>query len=188
MISPGRQMANKGISFIEVLIAIAVVSACAVPIVYMVTSTRTDTSRAINYLRAMELANEAIEWASVVPYSKVTPEIFSAFSEPISIDDGSNMKPASIAVGNPKNTVWSGDGLTADSIAYSEQYNNAFFFREIKIEDVTDSYVHADLLKKVTVTVKWSEGYRPANPNVSDDRSRQVQLSVLILNDESLLE
>jgi hypothetical protein len=41
-------------------------------------------------------------------------------------------------------------------------------------------------LKKVTVTVKWSEGHRPANLNIPDDRSRQVQLSVLILNDQQL--
>lgn len=177
---------KAGIGLVEVLIAVLVVSACAVPVVYMVTSARTDTTKAINYLRAMELANEVIEWASVARYSKVDAAYFSAFAGPLAEEEGADLKPVSIAVDDPTNTVWSSDGLTADSLAYSEQYNNAFFYREIEIENVSDSYIRPDLLKKVTVTVKWSEGHRPANINLPDDRTRQVQLSVLILNDENL--
>lgn len=175
-----------GLSLVEVLIAVLVVAACAVPVVYMVTSARTDTSKAINYLRAMELANEAIEWASVARFSKVDSSVFSGLAGPITEADGSGLKPANIAVAAPANQVWSADDLTASALQYSEQYNNAFFFREIEIKDVSSPLVSPGLLKKVTVTVKWSEGYRPANPNLPGDRSRQVQLAVLILNDENL--
>jgi hypothetical protein len=152
----------------------------------MVTSSRTDTSKAINYLRAMELANEVVEWASVARFADVDDSTFSALAGPITFDDGSMLKTVDIAVGAPENDLWSSDGFTADSLAYSEQYNNAFFYREIQIEELEDSIVNEGLLKKVTVTVKWNEGQRPANINVSDNRNRQVQLSVLILNDHNL--
>lgn len=175
-----------GLGLVEVLIAVLVVSACAVPVVYMVTSARTDTTKAINYLRAMELANEVIEWASVAKFNKVNAAYFSAFAGPLAEESGTNLNPVPIAVTEPENSVWSSDGLTANNLSYSEQYNNAFFYREIEIENVSDSYIRPDLIKKVTVTVKWSEGRRPANINLPDDRTRQVQLSVLILNDENL--
>ncbi len=175
-----------GFGLVEVLIAVFIVAACAIPVVYMVTSARTDTTKAINYLRAMELANEVIEWASVAQFNKVNGADFSAYSGPLAVEQGADLKPISIDVASPKNQIWDSDNLTSDSLSYSEQYNNAFFFREIKIEDVSDSYILPELLKKVTVTVKWSEGHRPANVNLADERTRQVQLSVLILNDENL--
>lgn len=177
---------RTGFGLVEVLIAVFVVAACAVPVVYMVTSARTDTTKAINYLRAMELANEVIEWASVAQFNKVDSAYFSTYRGPLAEEQGTDLNPISIDVTDPSNQVWANDNLTTDSLAYSEQYNNAFFFREIKIENVSDSYILPELLKKVTVTVKWSEGVRPANINIPDDRTRQVQLSVLILNDENL--
>ena len=176
---------GRGLSFIEVLIAVLVVSACAIPIIYMVTSTRTDTSKAINYLRAVELANEALEWASVAKFSQIDSFV-SGLNGPISVDIGGNLQPISIQTAAPANQVWADDGLVSTNLSYSEQYNNAFFFREIEVEDVSDAMFADNLIKKVTVTVKWCEGYRPANPNLPDERSRKVELAVLILNDENL--
>ncbi|GAB4270119.1 MAG: hypothetical protein Kow0029_06670 [Candidatus Rifleibacteriota bacterium] len=177
---------KAGLGFVEVLIAVIVISACAIPIIYMVTGARADTSKAINYLRAMELANEAIEWASVTPFENVTEATMAAFSGPITEDVGGALQSAKIAVDSPENKVWENDNFTVSSLKYSQQYDKAFFYREIQVEDISDSYVAANLLKKVTVKVKWSEGYRPANINLPDDRSRQVQLSILLLNDQNL--
>jgi hypothetical protein len=177
---------KRGLGFVEVIVAILIAAACAAPVIYMVTSSRTDTSKAINYLRAMELANEAIEWATISRFSSVNDSTFSALAGPITTDEGGGLRTADLALGSPDNTVWSEDGLITNQLSYSQQYNNAFFYREIDIEDISDSHVNDGLLKKVTVTVKWSEGHRPANLNIPDDRSRQVQLSVLILNDQQL--
>lgn len=173
--------------FVEIIIAVLVVTASAIPVIYMVTSSRTDTTRAINYLRAMELANEVIEWASVANFSKLDAGDFSAFTGSLVADESGSLKPVSVAVSAPENPIWKNDSLMADSLNYSEQYGNAYFFREVKIENVTESYIKSGLLKKMVVTVKWSEGKTPANFNVGDDRSRQVELSVLILNDDNLL-
>jgi Tfp pilus assembly protein PilV len=177
---------DNGFGFVEVLIAILIVAACAVPVIYMVTSARSDTSRAINYLRAVELANEAIEWVSSARYSDVNSTTLAALSETLANDTSGSVKPVEIAVKEPANGVWQSDNFTADELKYSEQYNNAFFYRKMEVETVEASYLDSGLLKKVTVTVKWSEGERPSNLNVSDNRNRQVQMSVLILNDENL--
>ena len=176
-----------GFGFVEVLIAILIVAACAVPVIYMVTSARGDTTRAINYLRAVELANEAIEWVSSARYSQINSTTLAALSETLANDTSGTVEPAEIAVNAPANTAWQSDDFAAEELKYSEQYNNAFFYREMEVETVDGSYLGSDLLKKVTVTVKWSEGKRPSNLNVSDNRNRQVQMSVLVLNDSNLL-
>ncbi len=180
------KVAKSGLSFVEILIAIMIISGCAVPIVYMLTSSRTDTSKAINYLRAMELANEAIEWATVTPFEKLTDETFSAFWGSLVTDGGAGLAPDEVAVVAPDHPVWSSDGVMAKKLSYSEQYNKAFFFREIEIEDVSAAYLGKNMMKKVSVTIKWCEGKMPGNINNGDDRTRQVQLSVLIGNDANL--
>ena len=177
---------RMGMGFVEVLIAVLVVSACAVPVIFMVTSSRTDTSKAIHYLRAVELANEVIEWASLAEFSQIDDSIFSAFCGSMVEESGGGLTPVKVAVSPTTHPVWSKDALMAGALQYSEQYNNAWFFREVEISEVNDSYLQPGLLKKVTVRVKWSEAHRPANINLSDDRNRQVELSVLLLNDKNL--
>ena len=172
--------------FVEIMIALLIVAACAVPIVYMVTSSRTDTSKAIHYLRAVELANEVLEWASVADFSQLNEANFAAFCGSLAEESAGGLVPAKLAVVSPENPVWKTDKLMVDELSYSEQYNNGFFYREVKIADVTDSYLQTNLLKKVTVTVKWSEAHRPANINLPDDRNRQVEMSVLLLNERNL--
>lgn len=181
-----KRFSRAGLGFVEIVIAVLVISACAVPVVYMVTSSRTDTTKAINYLRAVELANEVIEWASIAEFSKLDASTFSAFTGSLVEESAGNVLPVSLAVASPDNPVWKADNLMAGNLSYSEQYGHAYFFREVEITDVTDSYLQPDLLKKVTVRVKWSEAHRPANINLPDDRSRQVELSVLLLNDNTL--
>lgn len=179
------QLSANGFSFVEVLVAVVIIAACAVPVVYMVTSARTDTSKAINYLRAMELANEVIEWAQISRFGMVDEGVFSGITGPVTLDDGGTLKAAKIAVGPSDYESWNTDNLIANELQYSEQYNNAFFYRNVKIEDITDSIISDNMLKKVVVTVKWCEGTRPPNPNIDEGRTRQVQLSVLLLNEHN---
>ncbi|GAB1355508.1 hypothetical protein MASR1M12_42520 [Erysipelotrichia bacterium] len=178
---------RRAMGFVEVLIAVLVVAACAVPVVYMVTSSRTETSKAIHYLRAVELANEVIEWASVTEFSQLDNNAFSSVRGPLVEEDGAGFAPMKVLLAAPAHPVWNKDGLMASVLQYSEQYNNAWFFREVEISDVSSGYLQNDMLKKVTVRVKWSEAHRPANPNLPHDRNRQVEMSVLLLNDKNLM-
>lgn len=177
---------RHGIGFVEVVIAVLVVAVSAIPVIQMVTASRKDTTSAINYLRAVELANELVEWASVARFSELDAGSFSAFTRSLCEYDSDKLKPGAVHVVAPENPVWKNDMLMADALQYSEQYGNAYFFREVRFEDVNESYLKPKLLKKMVVTVKWNEGKVPANINVGEDRNRQVELSVLILNDENL--
>lgn len=178
---------RSGIGFVEIVIAVLVVTASAIPVIYMVTSSRTDTTKAINYLRAMELANEVIEWASATEFSQLDPARFSGFTRSLVELDSGGLRSGAVGVAVPEHPVWKNDNLMASGLNYSEQYLNAYFFREVRIENVNESYLKPDLLKKLVVTVKWSEANPPANPNSDEDRNRQVELSVLILNDDNLM-
>ncbi|MDD3147097.1 MAG: hypothetical protein PHD82_07330 [Candidatus Riflebacteria bacterium] len=177
---------HVGMGFVEVMIAVLVVTASAIPIIYMVTSSRTETSRAINYLRAVELANEVIECASAAEFSQVTPTTLSGFRGSISEEFSAGLKTVAVDTVDPENQSWKADSLMAMDLHYSEQYNTAFFFREFELTDINESYLRPGMLKKLTVRVKWSEGERPANLNVPENRTRQVELSVLLLNEKNL--
>lgn len=174
-----------GLSFVEILIAILVVTGCAVPIIYMVSSTRTDTVKAINYLRAVELANEAIEWAAASKLSNLNNGTFSAFNECLVSAGGSGLTAKKLLTAQPSNPAWKSGNLMATDLQYSEQYNKCYFWRQIDIQDVNAGHFQKNLIKKVTVTIKWSEG-KTAPINSDKGRTRQVQLSVLLLNDKNL--
>ncbi len=177
---------RRGMGFVEVMIAVLVVTASAIPIIYMVTSSRTETSRAINYLRAMELANEVIEWAGAAEFSLIDESSLAAFCGSISEEASGGLKTAVLATADPENPAWLADSLMSGDLQYSDQYNTGFFYREVEVTEVNESYLQQNLLKKLTVRVKWSEGERPANLNLSDNRTRQVELSVLLLNEKNL--
>jgi len=185
-----RRHKRAGFGFVEIIIAVSVIAACAVPVFYMVNTTRTDTTKAINYLRAMELANEVIEWASAsiveAPDGSLPPLSvrLSALNTSLINDMSGGLIPVEVPVEPPDNPEWA--GFTLNRLSYSEQYNNAFFYREVTVEPVNRSYFESDLLQKVTVTVKWAEGRRPASLNLPGDRDRQIELSFLVLNEHHL--
>lgn len=83
---------RSGFALGEVIIAVLVMSACLVPILLLMSSTRVDTSRAVHRLRAMELINEATDWLTICPYGNLSA--FAGFASgdiiPIPIVDGRN--------------------------------------------------------------------------------------------------
>ncbi|MBU1107454.1 MAG: hypothetical protein KKB51_12360 [Candidatus Riflebacteria bacterium] len=176
---------TQGISFVEVMIAVLIVAVSAVPIFYMVTSSRTDTSKAINYLRAVELANEVIEWAQAVKFDDLNVITFGGVSGTIDDDSTVPVLPGPVRVVPPENTNWLGVPFVATDLMYSKQYSNAFFYREIEFEDVISPDFNDGMMKKMTVRVKWNEGVAPTSL-YSSDRDRQVELSVLMLNDANM--
>ncbi|HAE38831.1 MAG TPA: hypothetical protein DCG57_09360 [Candidatus Riflebacteria bacterium] len=181
----GRLNRSRGLSFVEVLVAVLIVAVSSIPVLYMVTSSRTDTSKAINYLRAVELANEVIEWAQAVNFEDLDESKFSAFVGSLADDSTGQIMPVPVGVATPENTNWS-SGLAANNLKYSEQYGIAYFYRVVKFEDIPGSgNLNAGMLKKMTVFVKWNEAAVPSSLH-SPDRDRQVELSVLLINDKNM--
>lgn len=176
---------SQGIGLVEVLIAVLIVAVSSIPVIYMVTSSRTDTSKAINYLRAVELANEVIEWAQAVNFEDLDESKFSAFVGSLADDSSGQIMPVPVGVAPPENANWS-SGLAANSLMYSEQYGIAYFYREVEFEDIpAASNLNEGMLKKMTVRVKWNEATVPSSLH-SPDRGRQVELSVLLINDKNM--
>ncbi|KAF1080083.1 MAG: hypothetical protein GQF41_3550 [Candidatus Rifleibacterium amylolyticum] len=181
-----KDSVRSGIGFVEVLVAVLIAAVSAVPVVYMVSSSRTDTSKAINYLRAVELANEVIEWAQGVDFDDLDSVTFSTYVGTLADDSTGAITPMPVGAAVPPNPYWASGNFSADSLKYSEQYGNAFFFREVEFEDVTGSMNFSDgMIKRMTVRVKWNEGSAPSSV-YNSERDRQVELSVLLLNDANM--
>lgn len=186
---PGSRSPCRGLSFPEVVVAVFVLGVCMAPLLWVLNSSRTDTAKAINYLRAVELANEAIEWATVAPF--FLPGFTNSNVEQIQGSlvavMGSKFEPASIDVVSSSNPDWTASNLLADKLSYSEQYNSAYFYRSVKVTDITAG-ITKGYLRKVTVTVEWSEGKTPANPDQpGQDRNKKIVLNTLILDDKKLV-
>lgn len=169
-----------GFGFVEIAVAAVVIGVCAIPILWLVSSSRVETSKAINYLRAMELANETIEWATIIPFQDKAGNDLARLANGYSESLFNNRL---IRVGN--NPAWTQVPL-ANDVAYSDQYDSAYFFREIRITDVPEMSLRG-FLKKITVTISWNEGKTPANPSATPpDRMRKITLSTLIFNDRKI--
>lgn len=180
---------NKRIAmtFAEIMVAVAIVAGAAFPIYYLTNSSRKETTRAINYLRAVELANEVLEWASVSKYEELTEANMAAFTGLMTNVAGDSISSIVLPTTIPSNDIWKNDNLLVDSLFYSEQYAHLYFYRDVKVEEVADvDYIKPNMVKKVSVTVSWSEANRPQNLNNPSDRNRKLTLSVLILNDKTL--
>jgi hypothetical protein len=177
---------KRALGLTEIIIALAIVVAAGIPILRMVTKSRTETSSSVNYLRAMELADEAIEWASVSKFKDV--DNLKSLSGTIIEVNGSNIEPVSINTSEVTNEHWKGSEIFEKDLKYSDQYSRAYFYREISVEPITskNNDFEANLLKKVNVTVRWCEGYMPKNINLASDRNREIQLSILVINDDNL--
>lgn len=177
---------RKAFGLLEVVIALGVAIGALLPILQMITASRTDTTSSISYLRAMELANEVIEWANVATFDEV--DKLEGLSGTIIESNGGNIVPIKINAVESDNIKWKNSKIFEKNLQYSEQYSNAYFYRIIKVTPLKGNYFQNDMLKKVSVTVKWCEGKKPRNLNLdSEERNKQIQLSVLVINDDNLL-
>jgi hypothetical protein len=174
---------TAGLGFVEIVVAIVVAAVAMIPIFYSVTSSRSGAAKAINYLRAIELANECIEWVAVIPFAELTPSKVSSLDGSLYVGTGGS--PAGMVLaGPPAHPKWRASGQFADSLTYGSQYDRAFFWRAVKVEDVNTFGMNR--LKRVSVDIEWNEGVAPANPNNRGDRMRKITLSTLVFNDELL--
>ncbi len=172
-----RQKIKKtGFGLFEIVVAITVGVIAAVPLLWMVSSTRMETTKAINYLRALELANEVIDLANVVPFDKI--EGATGVYNGILNSAGIPVKQL------PNGHEWT-TFVSDQNILYPDQYGIAYFYRDIKVEPIT-TRDYKRFLKKVKVSVEWNEARIPPNPNDNQGqnaRMRKIILETLVFND-----
>ncbi|NLI79818.1 MAG: hypothetical protein GX442_25660 [Candidatus Riflebacteria bacterium] len=171
---PGSRLRGRGVSLIEVVVGIGLAAICTIPILWLMTTTRTDTAKAVNYLRAVELAQEGMEWAAIGDVSTPTGRAqICGLSGSLVEAAGSGWRPVPVPA-----TPAGGAG----PLVYSAQYNQAFFFRTITVEDPPDGLPQSPYLALVTVTVWWNEGRVPPvleSLGGRPDRDRMVVLTRL---------
>ena len=166
---------KKAFTVTEIVIATIIFIEAFVAIIMLLSSSRTETSKSRNYLRALELAQEAIDWVNSAPFKDVKDENLELLR--------GNLVNGKIVTGNnAKNSITESN--------YPEDYSNAFFYRTVTIEP--DTEFNADVkrfLKKVTVGVYWNEGTTPKNLETTENgvplRTRKLMLSTIIFNDEA---
>lgn len=178
----GRGSFHKilGLSFPEIVIAVFIFSIISIPIYSLLTNTRTDTSKAIHFFRAMELAQEGIEWAQITPVNNKYKQNIESYSGSIVLEDGSSFKPATILTTDNKR--YENQLLSNKNVQYSNQYLPAFFYRTIEVKELTGSSIAESFLKKVVVTVYWNDGKKAKNLHTFDDREKKVVYEALIFD------
>lgn len=175
-------------SFAEIMVAVSILAACIFPIFYLTNTSRTETTRAINFLRAVELANEVLEWASLAKFEELTEINMTAYTGSMTEVSGGSIQTVILPTSIAENDIWKNDNLVVDSLFYSEQYASLYFYREVTVEDFTSlAGIEPKLLKKITVSVSWSEATQPKNINNPKDRNRNFKVSMLVANDKALI-
>ena len=134
---------RHGMALGEVVVAVLIMSVCFVPILLVFANARTDTSRGVHRLRAMELINEAIDWIVICPVENLQKLAGFASGQisPIPAAEGLNrgIKPFIYA-------EKSGE-------SYAVDYQNALH-RDLLIRPTSEP---SGLLQEAEVTVTWTE-------------------------------
>lgn len=136
-------MSKRGFSLSEVVMAVLVMTMCLIPVLLLLSSTRTDTSRGVHRLRMMELANETIDWIMVCPFERLDQLAGFASGDitPVPVVEGSNNRMKPFIVSNPS-------GMT-----YAAEYGTSIK-RLVTLKDIPDSNGN---LKEAEVRVSWKE-------------------------------
>ncbi len=166
---------KKAFTVTEIVLATAIFTAAFIAIIMLLSSSRTETTKSRNYLRALELAQEAIDWVNSVPFKEVKDENLELLRGNLVNGQIATNNNAQNSIAEPK---------------YPDEYSNAFFYRTVTIDD--DDVFNGDIkrfLKKITVGVYWNEGTVPKNLETTENgvpnRTRKLELSTIIFNDEA---
>jgi len=168
---------SKAFSFVEIIVALAVSATFFGGLIYFASTTRLETSKAENYLRALQIAQETIELAQSTPIEELTQDKMQLF-------EGSLVNPAtgkSVRLPFHAASAWQPATKT-----YPEQYTNAYFYRKIKVEPVDSSIPNARFMRKVIVEIFWNEGKVPNKVDsigADPDRMRKLSLASVIFNE-----
>lgn len=173
----------KAFSFVEILVAVFLLVVLVSPLLWMATGSRVETSKAINYLRALEIAQETISWVNGNPLNEKAIQALAAQSG--SLVDPATGKSVAVMAGN--SPIWSSFPGGGSPITYSDQYTNAYFYRKVDIEKVgADESAYGEYLYRVTVNVYWNEGKVPVRidaPDAEADRMRKISISTMVFDE-----
>lgn len=169
---------RKGFTITEIIVATAIFVVLFSSIAWMSTSSRAESSKSINYLRALELAQEGVDWVNSTPFSEVTEANVAILQG--SLVDPSNGESIKMPVGdNAKNSV--------ANTNYPQDYSRCYFYRTVKIEDL-NSVPNGRFLKKITIGIYWNEGKTPKKLEATSgepDRMRKLYMSTIIFDDKA---
>lgn len=169
---------NRGFSFVEIVIATGLAVVLFSSIIWLITSTRVETSKSINYLRALQLAQETIDWLQTIPGDQLTPDIVQTFEG--SLVDPQSEKSAKIEVNKR-------EGNSGEQFRYPENYCAAWFYRKVSLEKIDQKIPGARFLRKATVQIFWNEGKRPTTLEPlsgNPDRMRKISMSVVLFDED----
>lgn len=168
---------HRGFSLVEVVVAFAISLVCFGGLIYFATSTRTETSKAENYLRALQIAQETIELIQSTPFEELTPAKLQMF-------EGSLVNPAtgkSVPLPVHPAAAWHPSTKT-----YPDQYTKAYFYRKVRMKPVESGIPNARFLREVIVEVFWNEGRVPDKIEAiggDPDRMRKLSLPAVVFDE-----
>lgn len=172
-----RRIPQRGFSLVEVVVAFAISLVCFGGLIYFAASTRAETSKAENYLRALQIAQETIELIQSTPFEELTPAKLQMF-------EGSLVNPAtgkSVPLPAHPAAAWQPADKT-----YPDQYTNAYFYRKIKMKPAESGIPNSRFLKQVIVEVFWNEGKKPDKIEAiggDPERMRKLSLPAVAFNE-----
>ena len=168
---------KKGFTVTEIVIATVIFVGLFTALFLLLNTSRTETSKSINYMRAMQLAQETIDWVNSTPFEDVIDHKLSILNG--SLVDSYYKKSVPIPIGENANS-------TVTNPEYPEDYSKCYYYRKIKIDNL-DSLPNGRFLKKITVTIYWNESKVPQKidtTNGEPDRMRKITLSTIIFNEK----
>lgn len=163
--------AQSGFTFLEILVAAAVMAATLGAFLGLMRETTGDTGKAIFYLRALELGQETIDWAVSGPLDPARRKALEGMSG--SLVDAGTGKGVAVSLG--ANRDWP---AAPRELTYPDSYIQAYFYRAVNVQAVPGR----SNLYEVTVEIAWNEGVPPdaiESPGGTPDRMRKIVLSTL---------
>jgi len=166
---------RRAFTFLEVLVSVTVFAGVIGALLGLMRETTADTGKAIHYLRALELGQEAIDWVVSAPLDAVRRKALEGMGG--SLVDAGTGRGVAIPLGSAR-----GFPDAAKELKYSESYNNAWFYRSIRVDPVPGR----PCLYEIQVEVAWNEGVVPAvieSAGGMPDRMRKISLSTLVFDE-----
>ncbi len=166
-----------GFSFLEVLIATALATTMFASIIWLISTTRVETVKSVNYLRALQLAQETIAWLNAVPEDGLT-NVNTRIMEGSLVDaqTGESIKIQSGSHGTD----------TPHELHYPKNYDSAWFYRRIILSEIDRTAPGARFMRKVTVKIYWNEGRRPdkiESLTEEPDRMRKIEMTTVLFKE-----
>ena len=165
---------KKAFTLTEIVVATIVFITVFISLSLLTSASRTETSKSINYLRALELAQEAIDWVDNLPFSEVNEDKLR-FLEGSLIDSATNNSVTLTPGSNGKNTV--------NGVKYPDDYTKCYYYRTFEIIDLPSRFI-----KKVKIGVYWNEGKMPSKIETvsgEPDRMKKLFLSTIVFDEKA---